>query len=84
MLFFVKINQFPSLYLVCQHIHLFSSTCPPSQLYSLSSYNLSKQCLKCSPCFVIGWLFKIELSNVDEMSELMTEEKYNEFLKQAE
>ncbi|XP_020280613.1 uncharacterized protein LOC109853177 [Pseudomyrmex gracilis] len=34
-------------------------------------------------CYKDGWLFKVELSNPDEMKNLMNEESYNEFLKSA-
>lgn len=32
-------------------------------------------------CYDKGWLFKVELSNEEEVKKLMTEEQYNEFLK---
>lgn len=32
-------------------------------------------------CYDKGWLFKVELSKPEEVESLMTEEKYNEFLK---
>ncbi|XP_072395745.1 glycine cleavage system H protein, mitochondrial [Diabrotica undecimpunctata] len=35
-------------------------------------------------CYDKGWLYKVELSNPDEIKELMSEEKYSEFLKTAE
>ncbi|XP_057665762.1 glycine cleavage system H protein, mitochondrial [Diorhabda carinulata] len=35
-------------------------------------------------CYEKGWLFKVELSNESEIKELMTEDKYKEFLKTVE
>lgn len=32
-------------------------------------------------CYDKGWLFKVELSNNDEIKGLMTEDQYKEFLK---
>lgn len=32
----------------------------------------------------VGWLFKLEVENPGETNNLMTEEKYNEFLKSHE
>lgn len=34
-----------------------------------------------SSCYEKGWLFKVKLSQPDELESLMTEDKYNEFLK---
>ncbi|EZA46469.1 Glycine cleavage system H protein, mitochondrial, partial [Ooceraea biroi] len=34
-------------------------------------------------CYEEGWLFKVKLSDVDEIKELMNEESYNEFLKSS-
>jgi glycine cleavage system H lipoate-binding protein len=33
---------------------------------------------------LIGWLFKVELSNKGELKSLMNEEQYDEFLKTQE
>ncbi|XP_037810518.1 glycine cleavage system H protein, mitochondrial [Lucilia sericata] len=35
-------------------------------------------------CYDQGWLFKIKLSNTAELDKLMTEDQYNEFLKNAD
>lgn len=43
----------------------------------------SKPSLINESCYKDGWLFKVELSNPDEMKNLMNEESYNEFLKSA-
>lgn len=32
-------------------------------------------------CYENGWLFKVKLSNPDEVKSLMTEKQYEEFLK---
>lgn len=32
-------------------------------------------------CYKEGWLFKVELNNLDEIKSLMNEETYNKFLK---
>lgn len=37
-----------------------------------------------SSCYDKGWLFKIELTNVDELKRLLNEEAYKEFLKSDE
>ncbi|XP_030762811.1 glycine cleavage system H protein, mitochondrial [Sitophilus oryzae] len=37
-----------------------------------------------SSCYDKGWLFKLELTNETELSELMKEDKYKEFLKTEE
>ncbi|XP_026830485.1 uncharacterized protein LOC105287386 [Ooceraea biroi] len=34
-------------------------------------------------CYEEGWLFKVKLSDVDEIKELMNEESYNKFLKSS-
>ncbi|XP_068618550.1 glycine cleavage system H protein-like [Battus philenor] len=34
-----------------------------------------------SSCYDIGWLFKLKLSNPEELKELMNEEEYEKFLK---
>lgn len=34
-----------------------------------------------SSCYDNGWLFKVKLSQKDEIDSLLTEDKYNEFLK---
>ncbi|XP_031846766.1 glycine cleavage system H protein, mitochondrial [Nomia melanderi] len=34
-----------------------------------------------SSCYDKGWLFKVELSNLDEIKDLMNEEAYNSYLK---
>ncbi|XP_050447310.1 glycine cleavage system H protein, mitochondrial [Cataglyphis hispanica] len=34
-------------------------------------------------CYEEGWLFKVELNNLDEVKSLMNEEAYNTFLKSA-
>lgn len=41
----------------------------------------SKPSLINSSCYKEGWLFKVELSDVDEIKNLMNEEAYNAFLK---
>lgn len=33
---------------------------------------------------ISGWLYKIKLSNPSELDKLMTEDQYNEFLKNAD
>lgn len=35
-------------------------------------------------CYEKGWLFKVNISNADEITALMDEKKYNEYLKSAE
>lgn len=35
-------------------------------------------------CYKEGWLFKVELSNNEEIKGLMTEEQYKEFLKTSD
>jgi glycine cleavage system H protein len=35
-------------------------------------------------CYENGWLFKIKLAKKDELNDLMSEEKYQEFLKDSE
>ncbi|RZC39119.1 glycine cleavage system H protein, mitochondrial [Asbolus verrucosus] len=37
-----------------------------------------------SSCYDKGWLFKVKLSNKEELSGLMTEEQYNDFVKTQE
>lgn len=37
-----------------------------------------------SSCYVQGWLFKLELSDLEELDKLMTEEQYETFLKTDE
>jgi glycine cleavage system H protein len=34
-----------------------------------------------SSCYDEGWLFKIELSNLEELKTLMNEDAYNQYLK---
>lgn len=34
--------------------------------------------------FSVGWLFKLKLTKPDELSKLMSEEQYTEFLKTAD
>lgn len=34
-----------------------------------------------SSCYKDGWLYKVELSDIDEIKSLMNEEAYNTFLK---
>lgn len=41
----------------------------------------SKPSLINSSCYKEGWLFKVELSDADEIKSLMSEEAYNTFLK---
>lgn len=40
----------------------------------------SKPSLINSSCYQEGWLFKVELSNAEEIESLMNEEAYNKFL----
>jgi glycine cleavage system H protein len=41
----------------------------------------SKPSLINTSCYKEGWLFKVKLSNMDEVKRLMNEESYKEFLK---
>ena len=34
--------------------------------------------------FILGWLFKIQLSNESELKNLMSEENYEEYLKKCD
>lgn len=43
----------------------------------------SKPSLINTSCYEKGWLFKVKLSDVDEVKRLMNEEAYNEFLKSS-